>query len=121
MLSNAGFLIFICSVDEGYRENMKYVIFIIIICGSPLAFSKAYWAGVLNDWSLYLDNNVVYVQSDSMASHCSYNRAQIDVAQGDYQRALYSYALSAKARGKKLSYVVDSDASTCVIFGLSER
>ena len=38
----------------------------------------------------------------------------------DFDKALYAYALSAKARGKKLSYVVDSEQTVCVISGLEE-
>ncbi|GAB58207.1 hypothetical protein RNAN_1178 [Rheinheimera nanhaiensis E407-8] len=38
----------------------------------------------------------------------------------EFDKALYAYALSAKARGKKLRYVVDNSHTTCIISGLSE-
>ena len=38
----------------------------------------------------------------------------------EFNKAQYSYALSAKARGKKLKYVVDDQQSTCFITALYE-
>jgi hypothetical protein len=38
----------------------------------------------------------------------------------EFNKAQYAYAMSAKARGKSLSYVVDDTQSTCIITGLSE-
>ena len=38
----------------------------------------------------------------------------------EFNKAQYAYAMSAKARGKKINYVVNSDDTTCVITGLIE-
>ena len=38
----------------------------------------------------------------------------------EFNKAQYAYAMSAKARGKRLAYVVDSDQTTCIITGLIE-
>ncbi|MBE0380410.1 hypothetical protein [Pseudoalteromonas prydzensis] len=38
----------------------------------------------------------------------------------EFNKAQYAYALSAKAKDKKLKYVVDSEHTTCVISGLRE-
>ena len=56
-----------------------------------------------------------------MPDHCEHSRAQIDMSGTEFDRALYAYALSAKARGKSLRYVVDSDHTECVISALDER
>lgn len=75
----------------------------------------------MTDWQIYLNNGVVYVQSPQFASHCSYSRGEFDVNLGSYNRALLAYALSAKARGKALRYVVDDAATLCVIDALLEE
>jgi len=69
---------------------------------------------------MYLNNGVVYISSPQFASHCAYSRGQIHVSDNSFNRALYAYALSAKARGKALRYVVDDAATTCVIDALQE-
>jgi hypothetical protein len=38
----------------------------------------------------------------------------------EFNKAQYAYAMSAKARGKNLTYVVDDTQSTCIIYGLQE-
>jgi len=38
----------------------------------------------------------------------------------EFNKSLYSYALSAKAHGKSLKYVVDDKQTACIITGLSE-
>jgi hypothetical protein len=86
------------------------------------AFATRYWpATVLTDWQIQLNNGVVYIVSPQFASHCTYSRGQIDVTTSAYNRALYAYALSAKARGKAMRYVVDDAATTCVVDALQEE
>ena len=85
------------------------------------AWATRYWPSTpLTEWEMYVNNGVVYIQSPQFASHCSYSRGQVNVADSAYDRALYAYALSAKARGKALRYVVDDAATDCHIFGLYE-
>mgnify|MGYP001217723193 FL=1 len=38
----------------------------------------------------------------------------------EFNKAMYAYALSAKARNKKLRYVIDRAHTNCVISGLQE-
>jgi hypothetical protein len=38
----------------------------------------------------------------------------------EFNKALYAYALSAKAKNKELKYVIDNEQSICVVTGLSE-
>lgn len=38
----------------------------------------------------------------------------------EFNKAMYAYALSAKARDKKLRYVIDRTHSTFIISGLQE-
>ncbi len=38
----------------------------------------------------------------------------------EFNKALYAYAMSAKARGKKMAYVIDDTHATCVIYGFHE-
>lgn len=80
-----------------------------------------YWPEkTLTKWSLYMNNGVAYIRSDEFASHCSYSRGQINMDGTEFNRAQYSYVLSAKARNKKLRYVVDSEQTVCIITGLQE-
>ena len=92
-----------------------------LLLGSPLCFAERYWpATPLSDWSLSLNNGVAYITSPQIATHCTYSRAQINMSGTEFDKALYAYALSAKAKGKKVTYVVDNNHTTCVISGLSE-
>ncbi|PKF76462.1 hypothetical protein CW749_26895 [Vibrio sp. vnigr-6D03] len=105
---------------------MKNKLFIVGVIFTVLfaagANAKRYWpTQKLTNWELYLNNGVAYVASPQFAAHCSYDRGQINMSGTEYDKALYSYALSAKARGKKLSYVVDNTHSNCVISALREH
>ena len=94
---------------------------LLILC-SASADASRYWPSVaLTEWTLSLNNGVAYITSPQMAPHCSYSRAQINMSGTEFDKALYAFALSAKARGKALSYVVDSEQTVCVISGLSEH
>ena len=102
---------------------IKKLSLIAVLCSlliSPTSFANRYWPAPLTDWTLSLNNGVAYVTSPQMAEHCSYSRAQINMSGTEFDKALYAYALSAKARGKKLRYVVDDTHTTCVISGLAE-
>ena len=93
----------------------------IAATASLSASATRYWPpAMLTEWDMYLNNGVVYIASPQFAGHCSYSRGEIDVNASSYNRALYAYALSAKARGKALRYVVDDAATTCVIDALQE-
>ncbi len=93
----------------------------ILLSVSVQSEAARYWpATTLSDWSLSLNNGVAYIGSPQMAPHCSYARAQINMSGTEFDKALYAYALSAKARGKKLRYVVDDSHTTCIISGLTE-
>ena len=105
---------------------MKNKLFIVGVIFTVLfaagANAKRDWATQkLTNWDLYLNNGVAYISSPQFAAHCSYKRGHINISGAEYDKALYSYALSAKARGKKLSYVVDSTHTDCVISALLEH
>ncbi|MCH2041053.1 MAG: hypothetical protein MK185_10510 [Saccharospirillaceae bacterium] len=81
-----------------------------------------YWPeATLTSWELYLNNGVAYILSSQFADHCSYDRGQINMDGTEYNKSLYAYAMSAKARGKNLRYVVDSTQKTCIISALQEQ
>lgn len=92
----------------------------IILLASSNAYAKRYWPPALTDWSLSLNNGVAYITSPQFASHCSYTRGQINMDGTAFNRSQYAYAMSAKARGKNLLYVVDNTQTTCIITGLNE-
>ena len=97
----------------------KYAALMLVF--SPVVNAARYWpAADLIEWSLSLNNGVAYIASPQMAPHCSYARAQINMSGTEFDKALYAFALSAKAKGKKLRYVVDDSHTTCIISGLSE-
>ncbi|MGP9802143.1 hypothetical protein [Rheinheimera sp. NSM] len=103
-------------------KNRIAFIAISSLLSSPVCLAARYWpAADLTEWSLMLNNGVAYISSPQMATHCSYSRAQINMSGTDFDKALYAYALSAKARGKSLRYVVDNEQTTCVVSGLSEK
>ena len=101
----------------------KYVLLIVLslLVFADVALANRYWpAQSLTDWTLELNNGVAYITSPQFANHCTYTRGQINMDGTEYNKALYAYAMSAKARGKKIRYVVDDQATTCVITGLKE-
>jgi hypothetical protein len=62
-----------------------------------------------------------YITSNQFPAHCSNFRGQINLVNGsDFDKALYSFALSAKARNKSIKYVVDDTQTICIIYGLLE-
>lgn len=102
-------------------KKLFMVTIIFTLLSSHQAVAKRYWPSeVLSDWTLYLNNGVAYISSPQFAKHCNYSRGQINMDGTEFNKAQYSYALSAKARGKKLKYVVDDQQSTCIITALRE-
>ena len=103
---------------------MKKKIYMIVLSSlffTDFSFANRYWpAQSLTDWTLELNNGVAYITSPQFATHCTYTRGQINMDGTEFNKALYAYAMSAKARGKKLRYVVDDQATTCIISGLRE-
>ncbi len=92
---------------------------ILLLSGEAAA--SRYWPSTLVNWSLKLNNGVAYITSEEFASHCSYNRGQINMDGTEFNKAQFAYAMAAKAKNKNLNYVVDSDHTTCVITGLLEQ
>lgn len=98
---------------------MKFCLLLIfLVFVSPSLSAKRYWLSELINRSLYLNNGVAYISSPQLAEHCSYSRGQINMDGTEFNKTQYAYALSSKAKDKKLKYVVDSDHTTCVITGL---
>lgn len=85
------------------------------------SFASIFWTATLQNWTIYVNNSVVYVSASNMPSNCSYQRAQINTS-ADFpysqqnNKDLYAYILSASITGKSLSVVVD-DIGTCSIYG----
>jgi hypothetical protein len=99
------------------------IICLVTICTISTANAARKWGSTpLTDWELYLNNGVAYILSSELPEHCSYDRAQINMSATEFDKAQYAYAMSAKARNKKIRYVVDFDSSItlCVITGLKE-
>lgn len=106
----------------GLRLNYLLLGIAMVLFGvSSAAMAERYWPATLTEWSISLNNGVVYISSSQFAEHCAYRRGQINVNDGAYARALYAYALSAKARGKNLRYVVERASSECVIDAMQEE
>lgn len=104
----------------GSKINV-FIIFGLICLYATSAFAGRYWpADTLVTWNLYLNNGVAYISSPQFVSHCNHDRGQINMDGTEFNKALYAYAMSAKARGKKLTYVVNSTDTTCIITGLNE-
>ncbi|PAJ71642.1 hypothetical protein CJF42_25620 [Pseudoalteromonas sp. NBT06-2] len=96
---------------------------LMIICSVSTANAARGWGSTpLTNWELYLNNGVAYILSLELPEHCSYDRAQINMSATEFDKAQYAYVMSAKARNKKIRYVVDMDPSVtlCVITGLRE-
>lgn len=101
-------------------------VFLLFLFFLPLSgYAKSYWTQPLADWSLYLDNGVVYVTANNMPSHCTYSRAQIDTSTQvyslTYQRDIYAYILAAYTAKKPLTIVVNDQDSICKITGVNDR
>ncbi|MBU1390178.1 MAG: hypothetical protein KJ856_07780 [Gammaproteobacteria bacterium] len=105
--------------------NYRLICFLFLIVTLCLSLSNAeanrYWPPkTLIEWSLSLNNGVAYISSPQFAEHCLYGRGQINMDGTEFNKSMYAYAMSAKARGLKLRYVVDDTHSTCIITGLQE-
>lgn len=100
-------------------KKMLIHIFLLLIVSSS-AYAKGYWPPALTSWTLMLNNGVAYITSPEFASHCSYSRGQINMDGTEFNKAQYAYAMATKAKGKRLSYVVDDTQTTCIITGLQE-
>jgi len=93
----------------------------MLVTPCQTAMAKRYWPQTtLTQWSLSLNNGVAYITSPQFAEHCSYTRGQISMDGTEFNKALYAYAMSAKAKEKSLRYVVDDTQTSCVITGLQE-
>lgn len=101
---------------------MKFLLGAIIYLGVCSAVNATkYWpTKTLTDWSIYLNNGVVYITSSQIPKHCSHSRMQIDTSTSEFNKSLYAYALSAKARNKSLRYVIDDSQTVCSVYGLQE-
>ncbi|WP_044735194.1 hypothetical protein [Shewanella algae] len=100
-------------------RTVAILLFLVFFVNPCMA--KRYWPPqTLEVWNLTLNNQVAYISSPQFAGHCSYLRGQINMDGTEFNRALYAYALSAKAKGKKLRYVIDNEQVNCVITGLEE-
>ena len=104
------------------NSNLKISLVGLILCFlASSSLAGRYWPSTtLSTWELQLNNGVAYISSTDFASHCKHSRGQINMDGTEFNKALYAYAMSAKARGKKLNYVVDSDDTYCVVSGLIE-
>jgi hypothetical protein len=103
------------------KINVIILIFAISLAISSSAEAKRYWpSDILLTWTLGLNNGVAYISSPQFAPHCSYTRGQINMDGTEFNKAQYAYAMAAKAKGKKLQYVVDDTQTTCIITGLQE-
>ena len=101
--------------------KMKLLWIALTILFANQTMAGIYWApNKLTNWNITLNNNVAYITSSQFAEHCANSRGQINMDGTEFNKALFAYAMSAKARGKSLSYVVDSEHTNCIIFGLSE-
>ncbi|MEW5251215.1 hypothetical protein [Microbulbifer discodermiae] len=92
----------------------------VISAFSSTASAARVWGTTLTEWTLELNNGVAYITSPQFYSNCSFSRGQINMDGTEFNKAQYAYALSAKARGKKLAYVIDDEETTCVITALRE-
>jgi hypothetical protein len=103
--------------------KFKHVIFLAVFFSLSISANAGrYWPGTaLTNWELYLNNGVAYILSSQFADHCSDDRGQIDMDGTEFNKSLYAYAMSAKARGKNLKYVVDSTQEVCTISALREQ
>jgi hypothetical protein len=102
-------------------KNLTILILIVLFFSHSNVFAKRYWPSQsLSNWTLSLNNGTAYVTSPEFATHCDYSRGQINMDGTEFNKAQYAYALSAKARNKKLKYVVDDTQSVCIITGLQE-
>jgi hypothetical protein len=100
------------------KNSIILVLGILMLCSE--ANAGRYWPPTLTTWSLSLNNGVAYISSPDFASHCSYSRGQINMDGTEFNKAQFSYAMAAKAKGKKMAYVVDDTQTACIVTGLKE-
>jgi len=113
------------SVSKGVKLKMKFfnkavVSTFVLLALSSNSVAKRYWPSTLTSWTLSLNNGVAYISSPQFPKHCIHSRGQINMDGTEFNKSQYAYAMSAKARGKNLKYVVDDTQTVCIITGLSE-
>lgn len=114
--------IYVLLLIKKLDTKLVFFLFFVSIGSSHPAAAVRYWPSQpLTHWTLTLNNGVAYITSSEIPSHCVHSRALIDMSGTEFDRALYAYALSAKARGKILRYVIDGDHVDCIISGLAEQ
>ena len=104
-----------------------FLLLILSLSSVPASAGLAWYT--LNDWTMKLDNNKVYIYGLDLPSICSAggapdvnDRGEINVATSDYNRALFSFALTAYKSGvTSIKVVVDNTVSPCVISGIEEN
>ncbi len=102
-------------------RNISFLAVLLLLTLPLTTEAKRYWPSqTLTSWSLFLNNGVAYISSPQFPDHCSYSRGQINMSGTEFDKAQYAYALSAKAKGKNLRYVIDDTHTTCIITGLQE-
>ena len=101
--------------------SLRLLVMLVCVVFSYSVNANRYWPSTtLTDWSLYLNNGVAYIASPQFPEHCLHSRGQINMSGTEFDKAQYAYALSAKAKGKNLRYVIDDTQTTCIITGLYE-
>jgi hypothetical protein len=102
--------------------RIKFVLLMTIISLLYIntAFAKRYWTEPLSSWRLHMDNSHIYLYSPEMPSHCQYSRAIIRADDNAYNKAMYSFALSASAQKNSVRVVIDDTqiSTPCVISGI---
>ncbi|MDM8567927.1 hypothetical protein QUF50_00135 [Thiotrichales bacterium HSG1] len=102
----------------------KYlIIFSLLSCLIPLpTFATSYWTPMLQNWNLYLDNGVAYVNAYNMPSHCIHRRAEIEITTDDkYQNFLFDFTLAMYQLRRQLKIVIDNDQTVCKIMGVADK
>lgn len=104
---------------------MKKIILLVVLYATLCAsnsFAGIFWTAPLQNWNIYVNNGVIYVSATNMPANCSYQRAQIDTTSNfplsqQNNKDLYAYILSSSLTSKPLTIVVDSDVTTCTVWG----
>ena len=108
------------------KQNIVKAIAVGVVGTAFLATGPAHatpgWSNSLTNWTVSLDNGVIYVNAANMPTNCLSARAQISTSatlsgSTSYSSELYSFILASSAAQLPLKVMIESAESTCKVYG----
>lgn len=110
-------------ITEVLMKSIKLMATAGLVLFGSHAQATYYWSSAINDYTISLDNGVVYINSSQFVAPCLYSRLEIRdnvPYSNDYAKRLTAAIYMAKASGKNVTFVWnDATAPTCVLSAIT--